>query len=103
MIKVTPPLLEHWNNIDHDCFIVAVENATAQPAVYGSAPDLRTGRRTCEAMNATTTGDYPRWIAVSKSACYFDPDAAPPARLPVRHPVGAYRGPFPLVLVVAHS
>lgn len=100
MIKVTPPTIEQLVKPDHAAYIVGMKTAASQPEIVGSAPTIEIGRSITERINKIGVDDYPRFIAVSRDTCWIDPDAPKPARLPVRWPIMAYPGPYPLVAVV---
>lgn len=98
MIKVTAPLFENWNNPDHPAFLLAMRDANAQAEIVASTSDIKATRTMARAMNAQTSEDYPRWIAVSRNSVYIDPQGRKPARLPVRWEMIEYR-PFPIAVI----
>ncbi len=100
MIKVTPPTIEQLVKPDHAAYIVGMKTANSQPEIVGSAPTLGKGHEVVARINAIGIGEYPRFVAVSRDDCIIDPDAPKPARLPVRWPIMAYPGPYPLVAIV---
>ena len=101
MIKITPPIFEQFIRREHDAYLLAVKDATSQAECLRSVSTLRDARLLARSINNQFPEEYPRWIAVSKDSCYFDPDAKPAAWIPVRHPVTVYKGPFMLVEVPA--
>jgi len=72
MIKLKKGLLyARLSNDKHKAIIVLMEHKNAAPLAAGTASTLSNGRETTRFLNEHVSGNYPRYIAVSKSTCYF--------------------------------
>jgi len=90
MIKVTPPVIEQFLRVDHDALLLGMADKNSQPECMRSIGNLKDARLLAEHLNTTDSREYPRYIGVSRGACYFDPDKPAPFRLPVRWPLVVY-------------
>ena len=100
MIKVTAPLFENWLNPEHDNYLLVMRDANAQAEIVASTARLNITKRSAESMNRQTSDDYPRWIGVSASSCWIDPEGRKPARIPVRHKIALYDAPTALRAII---
>ena len=99
MIKIQPPPLENLLHYGHSAYLIGMRNASDSPTCLQSCIDLDAARKLAKQHNAQIADDYPRFIGVSQSACYFDPDSPVPVRLSPRFPAVVWAGPFPLAVI----